>query len=596
MTGVGSEPRDLEEFIRDSRKRLVSLERRQGGAGGNGGGGSGGEAVFAAGLVSSWSGPASTIPSGWVLCDGRALLRAAFPALFAAIGIAYGAGDGSTTFNVPNGKGRFIAGQDTTQVEFDVVGESGGAKTHRHNFRFGLFDKNWTASGPNAGMNGTGVADDNDRMGAFRYSDGKFAGGISENLSGNQLSYNSVIGGSNALGQLGRMYSTGDTDVPTGTTGLPPYIVQNWIISTGAGSTPPVAAVLPVDLWQEFTLNMAGSLVQPTSGGGVVWNGTVSGNLGATLAADKVTISLPSAGTYRIITHIGYGVNPGVASSGALYIAGTELPQSYSYGVGAPSAVYVADVENTITVTGPTTFTQGAQVTNGVYRWSWLRIEKVGAFYPTSTVLAVTQGSTALRDSIYGVPGTDATKQASLANRAIVWYNTDKGWFESYYAVTGTAGLTVVGLLSASVAGWYPTGQSLYLQVQRTTQQATNGTYADVTFDLVRTARGITFTVPASTITLPFGGVYEFNLSGVVSQSPAGYLNLALVVAGTTYVAESGTQFPHTNAYSRSVIDYIMTVAGTTSASMRIQSSSAGNLEGNSGRMSVKYLGPPLAN
>jgi len=40
-------------------------------------------------------------PEGWLLADGRAVSRTEYPALFAAIGIIYGAGDGSTTFNLP---------------------------------------------------------------------------------------------------------------------------------------------------------------------------------------------------------------------------------------------------------------------------------------------------------------------------------------------------------------------------------------------------------------------------------------------------------------------------------------------------------------
>jgi microcystin-dependent protein len=50
--------------------------------------------------------------------------------LFAAIGTTYGAGDGSTTFNLPNLKGRVAVGRDAAQTEFDALGETGGAKTH----------------------------------------------------------------------------------------------------------------------------------------------------------------------------------------------------------------------------------------------------------------------------------------------------------------------------------------------------------------------------------------------------------------------------------------------------------------------------------
>jgi len=73
---------------------------------------------------------ASAAPTGWLLCDGAAVSRSTFAALFAVIGTTYGAGDGSTTFNVPNLKGRVPVGLDAGQTEFDALAETGGAKTH----------------------------------------------------------------------------------------------------------------------------------------------------------------------------------------------------------------------------------------------------------------------------------------------------------------------------------------------------------------------------------------------------------------------------------------------------------------------------------
>lgn len=49
-------------------------------------------------------------PSGYLLCDGSAVLRAQYAILFRAIGTIYGEGDGSTTFNLPNLVGRFVRG------------------------------------------------------------------------------------------------------------------------------------------------------------------------------------------------------------------------------------------------------------------------------------------------------------------------------------------------------------------------------------------------------------------------------------------------------------------------------------------------------
>lgn len=52
----------------------------------------------------------STVPTGWLECDGSAISRTTYLALFRAIGTTYGAGDGSTTFNVPDLRGIFIRG------------------------------------------------------------------------------------------------------------------------------------------------------------------------------------------------------------------------------------------------------------------------------------------------------------------------------------------------------------------------------------------------------------------------------------------------------------------------------------------------------
>lgn len=52
-------------------------------------------------------------PSGWLVCDGRAVRRADYPALFAAIGTLYGDGNGTSTFNLPDMVGRFAEGSTT---------------------------------------------------------------------------------------------------------------------------------------------------------------------------------------------------------------------------------------------------------------------------------------------------------------------------------------------------------------------------------------------------------------------------------------------------------------------------------------------------
>lgn len=69
------------------------------------------------------------IPSGWVECDGRAVGRASYGALLSVIGYAYGAGDGSTTFNVPDLRGRTFFGRDGGAGRLTGAGGLGGAIT-----------------------------------------------------------------------------------------------------------------------------------------------------------------------------------------------------------------------------------------------------------------------------------------------------------------------------------------------------------------------------------------------------------------------------------------------------------------------------------
>ncbi len=71
-------------------------------------GGGGGGAAVATGIVQIWT--TITPPLGYLECNGAAVGRTGFPDLFALIGVTYGAGNGSTTFNVPDYRGEFLRG------------------------------------------------------------------------------------------------------------------------------------------------------------------------------------------------------------------------------------------------------------------------------------------------------------------------------------------------------------------------------------------------------------------------------------------------------------------------------------------------------
>lgn len=69
-------------------------------------------------------------PANWLVCDGSAVSRTTYADLFSIIGTTYGEGDGSTTFNLPNKKGRVSAGYDATNSQFNALGKHIGEEKH----------------------------------------------------------------------------------------------------------------------------------------------------------------------------------------------------------------------------------------------------------------------------------------------------------------------------------------------------------------------------------------------------------------------------------------------------------------------------------
>lgn len=76
----------------------------------------------------------SSTPLGWLVCDGSAVSRTTYSALFSVIGTTYGSGDGSTTFNLPDFRGRTAIGVgngDATGHTNHTLGQKSGEETHR---------------------------------------------------------------------------------------------------------------------------------------------------------------------------------------------------------------------------------------------------------------------------------------------------------------------------------------------------------------------------------------------------------------------------------------------------------------------------------
>jgi len=116
------------------------------------------------------------IPEGFLGCDGSTVSRTQYPALFAAIGTIHGSGDGSTTFHLPDYRGRALRGWDNTagrdpDAASRTAANAGGAvgdnigsvqndqyKSHDHNIRYNVS----TSGGENRPLkdtNGSGISD-----------------------------------------------------------------------------------------------------------------------------------------------------------------------------------------------------------------------------------------------------------------------------------------------------------------------------------------------------------------------------------------------------------------------------------------------------
>lgn len=79
-----------------------------------------------AGSIIAWTGSPSAPPSGWLLCDGSAVSRTTYSALFSVTSTYFGVGNGSTTFNLPDFRGLSLVGAVSANAGIAVGNTSGG--------------------------------------------------------------------------------------------------------------------------------------------------------------------------------------------------------------------------------------------------------------------------------------------------------------------------------------------------------------------------------------------------------------------------------------------------------------------------------------
>ncbi|RTL04682.1 hypothetical protein EKK58_10060 [Candidatus Dependentiae bacterium] len=110
------------------------------------------------GVIQAYGG--SSAPTGYLLCDGSAVSRSTYSALFAIVGTSFGSGDGSTTFNLPDLRTKVPAGYKSGDDTFGTLGASVGSKTvnlqHSHG---GVATPITQSSSPNTSPQGVNIGD-----------------------------------------------------------------------------------------------------------------------------------------------------------------------------------------------------------------------------------------------------------------------------------------------------------------------------------------------------------------------------------------------------------------------------------------------------
>lgn len=247
-------------------------------------------ASVSVGSVMAW--PLSTVPSGWLECDGSAVSRSTYSALFAVIGTSYGSGNGSTTFNLPNYKDYFLRGFDASGTDASSRTDRGdgttGAnvgtkqadqtKSHNHTFTGTAVPDHthWIANTDIDSTNPSGIPLDNSSRKYMLYYGGS---GFSSAYTLKGSSTTPTIGSTTADGghtPAGTISSTGGTET------RPKNITVKWIILAL-----PSAALSTAQIAPYFTALTADRTGSDTSSAQAVFGST------------EDAITLPAATSYH---------------------------------------------------------------------------------------------------------------------------------------------------------------------------------------------------------------------------------------------------------------------------------------------------------
>jgi microcystin-dependent protein len=178
------------------------------------------------------------VPAGWLLCNGSSISRTTYAALYAAIGVAYGAGDGSTTFGIPDLRDRFPVGVSGTKARGTMAGAASYTLTMA-NIPSHVHSMTHDHPGFWSGSMNRNQNHNHNISGSINLYQAGIAGGIMFAQNTTNPNYSGFIDGVNLdhehfidvppfYGDTGSAGQGSPTAVPT----VPPYTAVNFIIKT----------------------------------------------------------------------------------------------------------------------------------------------------------------------------------------------------------------------------------------------------------------------------------------------------------------------------------------------------------------------------
>lgn len=176
------------------------------------------DAAMPIGAIVPYGGSAA--PAGWLLCDGSAVSRTTYAALYAVLSTGYGAGNGTTTFNLPDLVGRIPVGLDSGDPDFNSRSDIGGAKTHTHAT---------PAHSHVLSDNGAAKIQADDANDWVRFDNVTTANWTADSRTSGGTVVASSVAGTVGVGLIGST-DTGGSGVSDTGSSLQPYAVVNYII------------------------------------------------------------------------------------------------------------------------------------------------------------------------------------------------------------------------------------------------------------------------------------------------------------------------------------------------------------------------------